>query len=185
MRRFFSACAQFGVEGEVARVGDGRKAFTGERGVTLVELLIVISIVLLLVVGLGFSYEGWQSRYRVEAVSKSLYSDIVTCRAGGFSQGLESVVKVNSSSYAVYLRHYVGNSVNPVDVLCPGFPKNIAPFTLQSSVSSVLFDKHGMSAVDSYIRVVGDVNSDEDCVRLFGSLIELGRFDVVSAKCVI
>ena len=38
------------------------------KGVTLVELLIVFSIIAILVLALGFSYQGWMARYKVDSV---------------------------------------------------------------------------------------------------------------------
>ena len=37
-----------------------------EAGITLVELIIVIAIIGILVIALGFSFQDWMGKYRVE-----------------------------------------------------------------------------------------------------------------------
>ncbi|TAN40381.1 MAG: prepilin-type N-terminal cleavage/methylation domain-containing protein [Nitrospirae bacterium] len=50
------------------------------RGVTLVELMIVISVVSVLLVSLGISYFGWKGRYDVERTIKAVYSSMSDAR---------------------------------------------------------------------------------------------------------
>ncbi len=50
------------------------------RGVTLIELVVVISIISILVIALGFTYQGWVGGYKVEKQTKELYSDLMNAR---------------------------------------------------------------------------------------------------------
>lgn len=51
------------------------------RGVTLIELMIVVSIIGILIIALAFSYQGWQGRYKVEGATKTLYTDLMAARS--------------------------------------------------------------------------------------------------------
>lgn len=51
------------------------------RGVTLIELMIVVSIIGILIIALAFSYQGWQGRYKVEGEIKALQTDLMNARA--------------------------------------------------------------------------------------------------------
>ncbi|MHB8880586.1 MAG: prepilin-type N-terminal cleavage/methylation domain-containing protein [Thermodesulfovibrionales bacterium] len=50
------------------------------RGMTLLELMVVIAVVGILLVALGISYFGWKGRYDVERTIKGLYSSMSDAR---------------------------------------------------------------------------------------------------------
>jgi len=52
-----------------------------KRGVTLIELIVVIAIIGILAVALAFNYQNWMGRYNIEKAVKDLYSDLMSARA--------------------------------------------------------------------------------------------------------
>ncbi|MCX5716929.1 MAG: prepilin-type N-terminal cleavage/methylation domain-containing protein [Nitrospirae bacterium] len=72
------------------------------RGVTLVELIIVISIIGILVIALGFSFQGWMGKYKVEGQIKEMYSDLMNTRANAMSRSRVHFVTLATTSYTVY-----------------------------------------------------------------------------------
>jgi prepilin-type N-terminal cleavage/methylation domain-containing protein len=71
------------------------------KGVTLIELIVVISIIGILAVALGFSYVGWQGRYKVEKTTKDLYSDLMTARSMAMTRSRNYYTTLTTTSYSV------------------------------------------------------------------------------------
>ena len=73
------------------------------KGVTLIELIIVIAIVGILVVALGFSYTGWMGKYRAESQTKDIYTELLNARARAMNRNRIHFVNFPSTtSYEVY-----------------------------------------------------------------------------------
>ena len=101
-----------------------------ERGVTLVELLVVISIIGILVIALGFSYVGWQGAYKVEKATKDIYADLMDARGRAITRGLTYFADFNTPAPPAGQGRYRiiedvnENGVND-DAPLPSFPKTI------------------------------------------------------------
>ena len=72
-----------------------------ERGITLIELLIVVSIIGILMVALGFSYEGWMGNYRLESQTKELYIDLADARSSAMSHNRVHWVVLEDQQYTI------------------------------------------------------------------------------------
>lgn len=57
------------------------------RGVTLVELVVVVSVIAILAIAMGFSYVTWQGAYRAEKAVKDLSTDLMEARDTAMTQG--------------------------------------------------------------------------------------------------
>ncbi len=67
----------------------------------MIELIVVIAIVGILVVALGFQYEGWQERYRVESQVRQVQADLMTARMRAMERARPYRVIFNSNGYRV------------------------------------------------------------------------------------
>ncbi|HLA00790.1 MAG TPA: prepilin-type N-terminal cleavage/methylation domain-containing protein, partial [Thermodesulfovibrionales bacterium] len=72
------------------------------NGITLIELIIVISIIGILAVALGFEFTGWMGGYRVESQMKEMYVDLMDARARAMQRNRTHFVRLNNSSYSIY-----------------------------------------------------------------------------------
>lgn len=64
-------------EGEL-RLTEG--IFLSQRGVTLIELMIVLAIAAILMVGVGYEFSGWKARYNNEKTIKDVYTSLTEAR---------------------------------------------------------------------------------------------------------
>lgn len=71
-------------------------------GVTLVELLIVVSIIGILAVALGFSYEGWMGNYRIESVTKDMFGDLMDAKMRALTTARVHFINLEATGYSVY-----------------------------------------------------------------------------------
>ena len=70
-------------------------------GFTLIELLVVIGIIGVLAIALGFSFEGWQGRYRVESRIKEVESDLNKARSRAMQRNRAHFVTLTATQYTI------------------------------------------------------------------------------------
>jgi prepilin-type N-terminal cleavage/methylation domain-containing protein len=72
-----------------------------ESGVSLIELLVVVSIVAIMIVALGFSYEGWMGNYRLESATKEFYFDLMDARSRAISHNRAHWALLQQQQYTI------------------------------------------------------------------------------------
>jgi prepilin-type N-terminal cleavage/methylation domain-containing protein len=72
-----------------------------DKGITLIELVIVISIIGILTIALGFEFKGWVDKYRVEVQINELYADLMNARARAMQRNRTHFVSLTQTEYTV------------------------------------------------------------------------------------
>ncbi|UCE79242.1 MAG: type II secretion system protein [Nitrospiraceae bacterium] len=165
-------------------------------GITLIELLIVISIVGILSVALGFSYKGWQGRYNVETTTKDTYSHLMKAWTRAMTRNrTHFAVLIDKRSYTVYADTKPspdGNSTlhtsgANADTELPGFPQTVE-YDLQwdsadPNMEILTFDKRGRISPAGTIFIDPnnpDIDADYDCINILFTRIDMGKWNGAS-----
>jgi len=154
------------------------------RGITLIELIIVISIIGILAVALGFSFQGWMGGYRIESQTKEMYVDLMNARARAMQRNREHFVVVNAGNYQIFEDTNENGSYNAgTDLAIPGFASAKTLTYTSYWIGTVTMDTRGLVSSNNTIRFnIGSNTPDYDCISLFATRINLGQWD--GSNCV-
>ncbi|NJD56961.1 MAG: type II secretion system protein [Nitrospirae bacterium] len=163
----------------------GKGSGRNEKGFTLIELMIVVAVVGILAVALGFTYEGWMGRYKVEKATKDLYSDLMTARVNAMTRQRTFFMTLNAANYSMS----ADANDNDISDDTPefSFPKTVEyPLRWGDSppvapVNQVIsFDKRGiMSNMNTISLFVSNTSVDPDynCIIIARTRINMGKME--------
>ena len=173
-----------------------------DKGITLIELLIVIAIIGILAVALGFSYVGWMGRYQVEKTTKNIYSDLMTARARAMQRNRMHFVRFPvTTSYTIYEDDSNGVAKIPdgdgilqegtgitADTQLASFPKTLEYAVTIGTVAGVPpitfnLDSRGTISPERTICIftdadgdgISDTDPDYDCIIISQTRIITGK----------
>ena len=139
-----------------------------ERGITLVELLVVLVILGILLALAVPAFDRWKTKASIESDTKIIYALIQKARAIAFTRKVDIRVQANSTSVCIY------EGTNQLECL-----------TLANPFSgSVTISRRGYFSVTGSIRYVGDANVDVNynCVVVSVNRARLGEWNGSSCK---
>ncbi len=156
-----------------------------DHGMTIIELLVVISVIAILVAVSAFEFTGWKGSYAIEAETKDLYADLISARTRAMSRKQCYFAVINADNYQLY-EDANGNCDYDVGTDTDVFtdPK-LLDHTL-GWTGTVEFDTRGLSdsgaAINIYFNAITDIYPDNDCVQVQQSRIRMGKWDGATCK---
>ncbi|MFA4918609.1 MAG: GspH/FimT family protein [Thermodesulfovibrionales bacterium] len=156
-----------------------------EDGVTLIELIVVVSVIAVLVFALGFTFQRWMGGYKIESQVKELHVDLMNARARAMQRNRIHFVVANAGDYQVYEDTDEDGAIPlPIDagdtrILRPD-PKPLTyPVESTSWTGTITMDTRGLvSPNNTTIRfAIGSNTPDYDCLVLSATRINIGKWD--------
>jgi prepilin-type N-terminal cleavage/methylation domain-containing protein len=145
------------------------------KGVTLIELMVVMSIIGILMIILGFSYWGWMGSYKVESQTKDIYTDLMNARARAMNRNRTHFLNFpNATSYEVYedtndaggaaVIEGDGQLQTASDTRLPAFPRTLE-YAVTIGTAGVIpfsfsFNNRGMLSPERTICIFTDFNNN-------------------------
>jgi prepilin-type N-terminal cleavage/methylation domain-containing protein len=76
-----------------------------QQGFTLIELIVVVTVIAVLAAALAFEFGGWKERYTSESEIKTMHNDLLTARTYAMSQNVSYFVQLSDATpqeYTIY-----------------------------------------------------------------------------------
>lgn len=161
-----------------------------EEGFTLIETMIVLSILGILLIVLGGSFQGWMARHKVSSETGQMFTDVIEARAKAIQKGRATFVRVTGNSYATYEDTSPAPDGN--NAYDAGADKRISGRTttyplvtnLTGGVTEFRFNRDGFSSVGGALHLHTTTNPDVDCISIGATRVKLGRYDDATDTCV-
>ncbi|MBI5042993.1 MAG: prepilin-type N-terminal cleavage/methylation domain-containing protein [Nitrospirae bacterium] len=159
-----------------------------ERGITLIELLIVIAIIIILVVAASITIPGLVGKYNIENQVRAFHTDLLSARARARERNMRHFVVVTATNYQVFedTNESGGTAPNAGDNTAPGFtnPKSFLPnYGVSAWADTIVMDTRGivqpaLTPLGTTIRFnIGTLEPEYDCVVISQTRINIGRWN--------
>ncbi|MEC4675725.1 MAG: GspH/FimT family pseudopilin [Nitrospirota bacterium] len=175
------------------------------KGITLIELVVVISIISILTVALGFEFIGWQGRYNVERTTKDIYTDLMDARTRAMMRNRAFFVdfleptgeverfrqyRISADTAAVDDWAADGDRLYDADgdgnldawhTILPTFPKTLGrDYSIVWGNNPIVFNKRGTITPNDTLCIDYNFEADPDydCITISRTRINLGELAI-------
>lgn len=148
------------------------------RGITLTELVIAVAVLMTLM-AIVFSFQGWMRRYNVERAIRELHGDLLRARQIALAENRVVCVTFGSNSYTIRKDTDPspdgdGDCDDSGDMV---IVQRTASFVLSNNFngSTFNFQRDGLADRNGHIRIEEDAYLN--CIDIFSTRINLGEWN--------
>jgi prepilin-type N-terminal cleavage/methylation domain-containing protein len=166
-----------------------------KNGFTLIELIIVLTIIFILLAIAGISGRTWLDKYRVESQMKQMFVDLMNARVSAMQKNRPYFVVLTATQYTIYEdTNLLSPKADGSGVLETGtdrvvVQKNLNPlYSITSGAGEIDFNEKGLVSAglvgtQTTIRVTASFGSAYDCIVVSSTNIRMGAWNGTS--CVV
>jgi prepilin-type N-terminal cleavage/methylation domain-containing protein len=171
-------------------VGDNPANMNRTGGFTLVETMITLSILGIIVMALGFTFQGWMARHKVASQTRELFADIIEARAKAMQKGRATFVDIVGNTITTYEDTNTspdGNltletaSDRRIATRTPNYP---VVANLTDGATRIRFSREGIADVSGVIHLHSTFNPDVDCISIGKTRVKPGRYNDATNVCI-
>jgi prepilin-type N-terminal cleavage/methylation domain-containing protein len=167
-----------------------------KKGMTLVEVIVVVAILGTLLGIAAISASTWLERYKVEGQIKQMYTDLMNARVSAMQRNRIFFVTVAANQYAIYEDNYnaaAGTTTYDGDgILQQGTDKLVTKITTQyalnctepfvAATGNFYFTQNGLVTASSgtssvTVQVPSSAGPVSDCIWLTPTRILMGKMN--------
>lgn len=154
-----------------------------KNGMTLIEVLLVISVTGILIVALDISYEDWMKRYEVEKITKELYHDLMYARMMAVEKNVKYLTTLSPHQYTMSEDLNGNELIDPGEEL-PAYPRTVRYELNWNSDKPIVCDTRGLLKPNGTIRVISGTSADFDCMKVWKTRVIAGKYDNDKKECI-
>ena len=151
-----------------------------QTGYTLLELIVIITIICVLLSIAAFNYADWTVKYGIESQTKKLYADLMAARVRAMGRGKDHFVTIAVRHYTVREDTNENGENDAGDAVV--LHKDLESPISWNDSPQINFNSRGICSAGETISVPNTVNAACDCVVIAKTRITLGKMR--NKKCV-